>query len=190
MNTVGQLASGIWDDLSQPQNPSVAYISGWLGSDRGIGKLNALLNTQFIIDYSGAYTGQTYDAGGYQATYQPGDFYQTLGNVEAAIYAEVYKGDYYDKRIRDVLNGILDAGADPSLDWSALDEGDTKVERSNRSELLKTYRGLAQDARADLQKLVGYYRSNLSGPRAVDISEPSLQSNYVYISWPYRRLGQ
>lgn len=189
MNSVGQLASGVWDDLGQPINPSVTYISGWMGSDRGIGKLNAYLNQQFLVDTTGAYAGVSYDAGGYSGIYQPGDFYPAFGNIEAAIYAEVYKADYYEKKIRDSLNGILDGGNDAG-DWTALAEGDTKIERSNRSELLKTYRGHLQDTRVELQRLVGYYRQNLSDPRAVDISEPSISANRIYYSWPdYRRLG-
>ncbi len=188
MNSVGQLASGIWDDLGQPQSPSVTYISGYIGSDRCVGKVNALINTNFIIDDVGNYIGTSFDAGnGQSGVYAPGDYYPYLGNVEAAIIAEVYKGDYYAKKIRDALNMILDSGSDPSYDWSELQEADSKISRSNRNEVLKTYRGLASDNRSELQKLVGYYRQNLATPRGVDISEPSVSSNTIYATWPYSR---
>lgn len=182
MNTVGQLASGIWDDLGQPATPSVIYISGWIGSDRGLGKLNVLLGKEFIVDNSGAYAGISYDNGGYSDTYQAGDFYPALGNVEAAIYAEIYKYDFYDKKIRDTLNGIFDA-TNTSVDWSELSEGDTTIKRSNRSEVAKTYRGMQQDSRSELNKLVGYYRQNQALPSQVTTQEPSISSNRILLSW-------
>jgi hypothetical protein len=182
MNTVGQLASGIWEDLGQPANPSVTYISGWLGSDRGVGKLNVQLGKEFIVDISGANAGQTYEAGGYSGVYQPGDFFPALGSVEAAIYAEIYKYDYYDKKIRDALNGILDT-TNPELDWQELSEGDTTIRRSNRNEVVKTYRGLQQDSRSELNKLVGYYRQNLSNPSQITTQEPIVIPNRIVLSW-------
>lgn len=188
MNSVGQLASGIWDDLSQPVNPSVTYISGWISSDRAVGKVNALLDTEYLVDTQGVYSGTMYNAGGYSGVYVPGDYYPALGNVEAAIFAEVYECDYYEKKIRDALNGILEVV--DGNDWVNLQDADTKIERINRSEILKTYRGFLQDSRAELQKLVGYYRQNLADPRGVDISEPSVSANRIYYSWPdYRRSG-
>lgn len=186
MNSVGQLASGIWDDLGQPQNPSVTYISGWLGNDRSIGKLNLLLDTEFIIDYAGAYAGQTYDAGGYTGVYQQGDIYVALGNTEAAIYSEIYKQDYYDKKVRDAVNGLLDQGSSGAAnDWINLSEGDSTITRTNRSELIKTYRGLQTDSRSDLDKLVGYYKSNQADPRQVTFQVS--QNCGVYYNWGYYR---
>lgn len=183
MNTVGQLATGIWQDLDSPATPTVTYISGWLGSDRGVGKLNVLLGTEFIVDTTGAYAGTYYDAGGYSGQYVPGDFYPALGSVEAAIFGEIYKQDFYDKKIRNALNGIIDAtGTD--IDWNELSEGDTTIRRSNRNETVKTYRGMQQDSRSDLQKLVGYYRQNLSNPSQITTIEPT--STRILYSWNTR----
>lgn len=185
MNSVGQLASGIWEDLGSPTTPTVIAISGWIGSDRAVGKLNVLLGTEFIVDVSGYYNGQYFDAGGYSGQYVPGDYYPAFGNVEAAIFGEIYKFDYYAKKIRDVMNGILE-GTAAEVDWSELSEGDTTIRRSNRSEVAKTYRGMQQDSTAELQKLVGYYRENKALPREVTTQEPHF-SNRVYLSWNLRR---
>lgn len=181
MNTVGQLASGIGEDLGDP-TLSVTSISGWLASDRGIGKLNVQIGKEFIVDATGAYEGQYYEAGGYSGQYIKGDFYPALGNVEAAIFTEIYKYDYYDKKIRNALNGILDTTT-PELDWNELSEGDTTIRRSNRNEVVKTYRGLQTDSKSELTKLVGYYRQNLSTPNQVTNQEPLITNSRVYLSW-------
>ncbi len=188
MNTVGLLASGIWEDLSSPTTPTVIMISGYVGSDRTVGKVNLLIGTQFLVDTTGAYAGTTYDAGGYTGIYQAGDYYPALGNTEAAIFSEVYKQDYYDKKIRDALNGIIDA-AGTDIDWTELSEGDTTIRRSNRNEVAKTYRGMQADSRHELQKLVGYYRSNLSGPRQVagDDADPNYTNPSTRFNWDYYR---
>jgi hypothetical protein len=181
MNSVGQLASGIWEDLDSPDTPTVTSISGWVGSDRALGKLNALLGTEFIIDSAGYYNGQYFDAGGYSGQYVPGDYYPAFGNVEAAIMGEVYKYDFYAKKIRNVMNGILE-GTGTNVDWSELSEGDTTIRRSNRNEVAKTYRGLQTDSNNELQRLVGYYRQNKALPREVTTQEPHT-SNRILISW-------
>ena len=166
MNTVGDLASGIWEDLSQPQSPSITYISGWVSSSRGLGKLNTLLNTCFSQDSAGVHAGETYVKNGVEVTYQVGDFYPYMCADEEAIYTEIYKIDYYDKKIRDALNGIIDPSG-TNVDWNELREGDSVVKRSNRNETVKSYRGLQQDAKFELQKLIGYYRENKANPSQV-----------------------
>lgn len=186
MNSVGLLASGIWDDLNQPETPSINYISGWIGTDRAIGKLNLLINTDFIIDNQGVYENTEFDAGGYSGVYQKGDFYPALGNTEAAILAEIYKYSYYDLKIRDVLNGIFASGS--AVDWNELTEGDTTIRRSNRNEVAKTYRGLQSDSKDDLKRLVDYYRSNISGPSQITL-DVSNNCNIFY-SWSKDRIIQ
>lgn len=168
MNTVGQLASGIWVDLNEPQTPSITYISGWIESSRGLGKLNLLLDTCFGVDVSGLHAGETYYAGhGYSGTYGAGDFYPTMGQAEISIYTEVYKADYYDKAIRDAMNGLISVGSGSAVDWNELREGDSVIKRSNRNELAKTYRLLLNDSKAELNRLVGFYKQNLARPRQV-----------------------
>lgn len=181
MNSVGQLASGIWTDLGEPSSPSLYYISGWIGSDRALGKVNVQLGTEFYVDVSGSHAGESFNAGGYSGFYVAGDFFPAIGNVEAAIMAEIYKYDYYDKKIRDAMNSIVE-GTGVAVDWSELSEGDTTIRRSNRNELAKTYRGLQQDSRTELNRLVGYYRENLSTPRDVTTQEPH-DSNTILASW-------
>lgn len=166
MNSVGDLASGIWEDLGEPQTPSVVYISGWVSSSRGLGKLNTLLNTCFCQDSSGIHAGEPYVTCQVTGYYEPGDFYPAMNSEEIAIYTEIYKADYYDKKIRDALNGIIDTSG-TNIDWNELREGDSVIKRSNRNEIAKVYRSLLLDSKSELQKLVGYYRGNASNPSQV-----------------------
>ena len=167
MNSVGFLASGIWEDLGAPQNPSITYISGWVGSSRGVGKLNTLLNTCFCVDDEGIHAGETFVSCGVTGEYQAGDFYPALNSAETAIYTEIYKGDYYEKRMRDSLNGISDSYVSGNMAWTELREGDSSIKRGSPTEAAKVYRGFLGDSKAELQKLVGYYRSNGANPRQV-----------------------
>ena len=167
MNTVGQLASGIWEDLGSPETPSVIYVSGWIGSTRSLGKLNMLLDTCFVVDTAGMHSGESYAFGaGQTGYYDAGDYFPALGNTEQAIVSEIYKADFYDKKIRDTLNGIFE-GSGAQVDWSELREGDTTIRRSNRNEVAKVYRGLLNDSRGELNRLVAFYKENLSKPRQV-----------------------
>ncbi len=130
-----------------------------------MGKLNNVLGTEFIVDTQGVYAGEYYNAGSGSGQYLPGDFYPAFGNTEESIYAEMYKIDYYEKKIRDALNGIMEVS--DTVDWIELSEGDTRIRRNNKNEVAKTYRSSQSEARKELQKLIGYYRENRSLPRQV-----------------------
>lgn len=108
------------------------FISGWLSNN--VGKLNNKIFTSFSV--SGDSITPT------------GDFQQE----EAAIYKQLYLHQFYTKKTRQVLRGV-----DSTVDFITLREGDSSITRTNKNELAKTYRGLAHDAMAELDKLVTSY---------------------------------
>ena len=139
MSSIGDFASGVWVDLGSPSNVSIVSISGW--SEVNIGGLNIKIDTSFSISGD--------------------DFSPSFGTTESSIYEQMYKIQYFEQRTYEAINGIFD---ESTMDWSNLSEGDSKITRTNRGELLKLYRGMQRDAQLELDKCVGYYKSNLANP--------------------------
>ena len=115
------------------------FISGWLANN--IGQLNNRLFTSYEV--SGAYFAPT------------GSFKQE----ERAIYKQMYLYEFYTKKTRQVLRGV-----DSQVDFISLREGDSMITRTNKNELAKTYRGLANDANAELEKLITSYNMYQAAP--------------------------
>ena len=118
------------------------FISGWLANN--IGQLNNRLFTSYEV--SGAYFAPT------------GSFKQE----ERAIYKQMYLYEFYTKKTRQVLRGV-----DSEVDFISLREGDSMITRTNKNELAKTYRGLANDANAELEKLITSYNMYQAAPMQV-----------------------
>ena len=108
------------------------YISGWLANNVG------LLNTKIYSQYSVQ-----------NSNFEPTGLFQ---QEERAIYKQMYLYEFYTKKTRQVLRGV-----DSSVDFVTLREGDTMITRTNKNELAKTYRGLANDAREEMERLVSSY---------------------------------
>ena len=102
------------------------YISGWLANNVGI--LNTKIYSQFSVEGS---------------NFIPTGLFQ---QEERAIYKQMYLYEFYTKKTRQVLRGV-----DSSVDFVTLREGDTMITRTNKNELAKTYRGLANDAREEME---------------------------------------
>lgn len=115
------------------------YISGWL--DKNVGQLNNRLYTSFEVD-NGNFT-------------PTGDFKQE----ERAIYKQMYLYEFYTKKTRQVLRGV-----DSSVDFLTLREGDTSITRTNKNELAKTYRSLANDSKDEVEKLITSYNLYQAAP--------------------------
>ena len=115
------------------------FISGWLANN--IGQLNNRLFTSYEV--SGAYFAPT------------GSFKQE----ERAIYKQMYLYEFYTKKTRQVLRGV-----DSEVDFISLREGDSMITRTNKNELAKTYRGLANDANSELEKLITSYNMYQAAP--------------------------
>ena len=108
------------------------YISGWLANNVG------LLNTKIYSQYSVQ-----------NSNFEPTGIFQ---QEERSIYKQMYLYEFYTKKTRQVLRGV-----DSSVDFVTLREGDTMITRTNKNELAKTYRGLANDAREEMERLVSSY---------------------------------
>ena len=115
------------------------YISGWLANN--VGMLNTKIYSQFSVE---------------GANFVPTGTFQ---QEERAIYKQMYLYEFYTKKTRQVLRGV-----DSSVDFVTLREGDTMITRTNKNELAKTYRGLANDAKEELDKLITSYNLYQAAP--------------------------
>ena len=142
MPNVGGIATEIWD-WEFGDETGVAHRVAEIQSISGwletnVGQLNTLLYTSF----------------------GSGENFQ---QEEESIFAQLYLKDYYTKQARNTLRNISTA----SSDWVRLQEGDTSIVRSNRNEVAKTFRLLAQDATEKIKELVYSYNSYQASPRQV-----------------------
>jgi len=139
------------------------YISGWLANN--VGMLNTKIYSQFSVE---------------GANFVPTGTFQ---QEERAIYKQMYLYEFYTKKTRQVLRGI-----DSSVDFVTLREGDTMITRTNKNELAKTYRGLANDAREEMERLVTAYNIYQAAPVQVageDGSPIFTGSGYFYYPYGY-----
>lgn len=137
------------------------FISGWL--DKNIGLLNTKLYTNFGVE-DGVFT-------------PTGSFKYE----ERAIYKQMYLYEFYTKKTRQVLRGI-----DSAVDFVTLKEGDTTITRTNKNELAKTYRGLANDTREELERLVASYNIYQAVPVQVAGEDGSpFYTGSGYYRYPY-----
>jgi len=139
------------------------YISGWLANNVG------LLNTKIYSQYSVQ-----------NSNFEPTGLFQ---QEERSIYKQMYLYEFYTKKTRQVLRGV-----DSSVDFVTLREGDTMITRTNKNELAKTYRGLANDAREEMERLVSSYNIYQAAPVQVageDGSPIFTGSGFFYYPYGY-----
>jgi hypothetical protein len=139
------------------------YISGWLANN--VGQLNTKLFTEYDV---------------LSGNFVPSSEFRL---EERAIYKQMYLYEFYTKKTRQVLRGI-----DSSVDYITLREGDTSITRTNKNEIAKTYRSLANDARDELDKLIAAYNIFQASPRQVageDGSPIYTGSGYFYYPYGY-----
>ena len=139
------------------------YISGWLANN--VGLLNTKIYTQYSVQNS---------------NFVPTGTFQ---QEERAIYKQMYLYEFYTKKTRQVLRGI-----DSSVDFVTLREGDSMITRTNKNELAKTYRGLANDAREEMERLITSYNIYQAAPVQVageDGSPIFTGSGYFYYPYGY-----
>lgn len=128
------------------------FISGWLANNIG------QLNTKIFQDYSVS-----------------GNYFLPSGNFNAeerAIYKQIFLCQNYEKQARNTLRGIMDGSS-----FVSLKEGDSEITRINKNEVAKVWRGLARDAREDLDKLVTSYNMYAAAPIQVFGLETYLTGN-------------
>lgn len=140
------VASAIYyNDLNESKETSVTKILTWLIAH--IGELNTRLAARICIVGN--------------------DCQPQLRPAQAAIFGMLFLYNYYLRLVRENLGAAA---------FSVLEvqEGDSSVRLVNRNEIAKTYRGLAQDTLANLNKLCLEYKQNVTLPAS--INNPYLQS--------------
>jgi|TARA_Y100000310_G_scaffold332288_1_gene407586 hypothetical protein len=170
---VSTIATGIYRDEfdSDTGYQSLSAISGWLENNVG------LLNTEIYTSFSGS--GMIDGANSGDTALVPTGGFKF---EEAEIFKQVYLVEYYKKKTRTVLKNI-----DSSVDFITLRDGDSMITRTNKNEIAKTYRGLANDAQERLQLLTAKY--NIYGATPLQVAgtdapagPTGTAANYVY--WP------
>ena len=139
------------------------FISGWLANN--VGQLNNRIYSSFEVE---------------DGNFMPSGAFR---QEEHAIYKQMYLYEFYTKKTRQVLRGV-----DSAVDFISLREGDTAITRTNKNELAKTYRGLANDAREEMEKLVSSYNIYRAAPVQVageDGSPIFTGSGYFYYPYGY-----
>lgn len=119
---------------SDPELVSQQSILEWLNAN--IGTLNTLLYT----DYTAV---------------------DLAADEEAmSIYKDLYMESYYKKQARNALRGLLGDGGGVL----SLRDGNSSVSFTNKNEIAKVYKGLAEDARAKIKDASGRYTKFKSTP--------------------------
>ena len=166
MNTFGAIASDIYSFEFDGDSTitTVSAISGWLQSN--LGKLNTMLYSNFSGDGSNM-------------------------PVEAqSIHKELYLYNYYSKQARNALRGIINSSQ--SSDGSnilSVKDADSQVTFVNKNEVSKVYKGMATDAKINIDKLVAQYNIYESEPRQLGGIEGEMWTGFhtssTYVSSVY-----
>ena len=99
-----------------------SYIEAWLGANLG------LLNTRINTSYSGVNA--------------------SLDQESEAIFKEMYMSNYYRKQSRNALRGLV--GNTDGSDILSLRDGNSSVTFTNKNEVSKVYKSLADECETRL----------------------------------------
>jgi hypothetical protein len=143
MSALETLADNIFENEFDSDTTAISYdsILGWLNENLGL--LNTLINTNF----------EGIDA--------------ELLNEEQAIYKQIYLHNYYAKQARNVLRGIMGAGGTAGDNILSVKDGDNAIQFTNKNEVSKVYKSMAEDCKKLLDELVAKY--NIYGARPLQV---------------------
>jgi len=138
MSTLSGLATAIFQTEFDGETGNVprSYIEAWLGANLG------LLNTRINTCYSGVSA--------------------ALDQESQAIYKEMYMSNYYRKQSRKALKGLV--GNTDGSDILSLRDGNSAVTFTNKNEVSKVYKSLAQESEEKIDKLAHQYNMYQSEP--------------------------
>jgi len=145
MATISELAKEImeceFDNNSDLNN--LQSIECWL--EANLGTLNTLIDTEYCLEGL------------------------DLDSEASAIYKQVYLHHYYVKKSRNAMRGIMacSGSSDQEPEISSISDGESRVTFANKNETAKVIRGMAQDAKQNLDQLVNKYNMYNSEPRQV-----------------------
>lgn len=129
---------------------SLQSIECWLESN--LGMLNTLIDTEYCLDAP------------------------ELDSEAQVIYKQLYLCNYYSKKARNALRGVMmTPGSEDSSssDILSLKDGESSVSFMNKNETAKVIRGMANDTKDNLDKLVARYNMYQAEPRQVGGIEAS-----------------
>lgn len=122
---------------------SLQSIECWL--EANLGMLNTLIDTEYSLES------------------------QELDSEAQAVYKQLYLHQYYVKKTRNAMRGIIACSDSSNTDGDvlSLSDGESRVTFTNKNETAKVIRGMAQDAKESLDQLVNKYNMYQSEPRQV-----------------------
>ena len=140
VNTVPSIAQEIYEEIGEPSDSSIAFISAWLR--RNIGGLNNLLNTRFIIN--------------------PVDLEinPNLSDIEKHIFKKMYAIYFYDLKLKS-------AGSLAVSDFISIKDDFGSVQKINNNEVLKSFYQIRKQEYEELKSLVESYNLNEINPLQV-----------------------
>jgi hypothetical protein len=156
---------GVYNDLGEPIDYTIAKISAWFLDNANVGKLNNLIGTQISgVGYKDNYGVVT----GYDLVPNP-------TNDQLAIYKMIFDCDYFKNQSKNLARSATTIGND----WTDLREGDSSIKKINKNEISKNFRGLAQDCQAELNKTVKMYLKYGAIPEQVVGDDTEGISHYI-----------
>ncbi len=137
-----------------------SYIQAWM--EENIGQLNTLIYTS----YSG--TGAELDL------------------ESQSIYRQMYLSHYYKKQARNALRGLI--GSTNGSDILSLRDSNSAVTFTNKNEVAKVYKTMADECEKNISKLVAQYNMYQAQPNQLGGIETSIQTpigvgTYYRMNW-------
>lgn len=167
--SLSNFVEGVSHDLGNPPEYPLFRLSGWFLDNANIGKLNNLIGSSISgVSYqnpSGVTTGYGLEP--------------YISNDQLAIFKMLFDYEYYKNMSRTVAQ----SAASNSKDWVSLKEGDSSITRINKNELSKNFRGLANDAKKDLDSAVKMYLKNNCSAEQVAGDDTFGRNNYFTVEW-------
>lgn len=131
-----------------------SQISGWFAAN--VGNLNNLLNTSFSgVD-------------------------PEVDEEAKSVYQLLYMSAYYERQARNAARGVISSQNGENI--LSVSDGDNKIQFANRSEVAKTFRGLASDAASAAEKAADKYTMFASRPQSINGLDTEV-TGYTYAGY-------
>lgn len=170
MSDLSNFISNLYDELDQPDDYSIARLSGWFLDASNLGRLNNLIGTDYLP--TGLTDPNTNAVTGYSITPE-------IGNNELGIYKLLFDYNYYVQLARNTALAATNAAGD----WVSLAEGDSKISRINKNEVAKNLRAISRDSKDALDKAVKMYLKYGAIPQQIAGDDTVGVTNYVIVEY-------
>lgn len=162
--TTADIALEIDNELGDENSYSQEFIEQWLKDN--IGQLNNLTRNSISVADNGSFDPEiTVD--------------------ESVIFKTIFYIWWYDKQIRNLLNGITSSRSNSIL---SLKDGDSEIKFTNRNEMAKVWRGMKNDQEKALMEMINRYNQNRSTPSAIYGDDTLTSDPYPTTSMVYNRI--